>query len=85
MYKRLHLPKTKAALAAWDALQPEWENIKTTTNNEVYALMAKETAALTALREAFFEETKDRNTKGQAVAIEPSQWLRKLVAKYGDE
>lgn len=77
----LHLPKTKLALAAWDALMPEWEGVD--TNEKFAVIVAKETQALIELRHAFYEETKDRNSRSQASAVGPDPWLRALVHKYG--
>ena len=83
---RLHLAKTKAALAAYDQLrkdnEPKWDVARTSA--EVDQLHAIEEAALRRVKEAFAEETADRNPRDAALLVQPDDWLRRMVAKYGD-
>lgn len=83
--KSLKLTKTKKAIERYDALRAEydlnWEKLTMEQSDRLFWLMDR---ASDAVREAFAEETADRNRRDQAMLVGPKDpWLRDLVEKYG--
>lgn len=83
--KPLRLPKTKKAIERYDALRAQydlnWEKLSVEQSDRLFWLMDQ---ASDAVREAFAEETADRNRRDQAMLVGPKDpWLRMMVEKYG--
>ena len=82
----LDLTHTKAAVVTWDDSQPELDARleAATTNEEVYAWQAAEDKLRLQVGQAFFADTKDRNSLSCIPCIHPDDpWLRRLLKKYG--
>ena len=78
------LERTKVAVAAWDADKPRRDALWSAamTNEAVYAAQADEKTEADKVREAFFEDTKDVNSRDHAALIHPDDpWLRRLLSK----
>ncbi len=80
----LNLTKTKDAVAAYDvALTAFQAGVSVAPLNESERLLEAVQAAEEAVRDAFAEETADRNQPKNARLVHPSDpWLRRLVEKY---
>ena len=72
----MDLPRTRAALAHYDAT---YEERAITHNADMTAWAAAEKAVLDDVRRALFEETSDRNRLGTVMAV-PLPILREIVA-----
>jgi hypothetical protein len=77
----LTLDNTKVALARYDAGQPARDAYldAAQTDGEVYRWMLDQKIAADEVREAFFEDTKDRNSHDNCMIVEIA-WLRELVS-----
>jgi hypothetical protein len=82
----LNFDNTVVALGEYDRKRPERERLlgAAQTNEEVAQALAVEEAARLLVVEAFYEDTKDRNTRSNLKYLNPDDpWLRNLVVKYG--
>jgi hypothetical protein len=78
----LDFTKTKAAVAFWDAQQPVFDALleKARTNADVYAWERALEAARLQVGQAFYEDTKDRNSPSVRAIIGPDDpWFRRLA------
>lgn len=84
MRDELRLDNTVRALAWYDSTQPardaKGESVETDRDVELW--MAEERLALNTVRNAFFEDTKDRNSRSGCDVVSLS-FIRELVSKYG--
>jgi hypothetical protein len=79
----LTLYRTKAALEKYDVVNADRP---ISTQAELDAWMAEEAAAIQDVRAAFYEDTKDRNSRDTIMsALQIDGWLRRMVAKYAPE
>lgn len=82
----LSLIKTKSALQEWDRAQPELtRSISLISDEEGLRLWEARLEELwLKVSDAFYEETKDRNSVQNCRLVNPDDpWLRDLVKKYG--
>lgn len=82
----LDLTHTKAAIVTWDDSQAELDARleANMTNEEVFAWQADVEALRLQVGQAFYEDTKDRNSPSVVALINPDDpWLRRLLKKYG--
>ena len=82
----LNLMRTRAAVAFWDAQQPVFDALieDAQTNEDIFTWERALVAAKLQVGQAFFEDTKDRNSPNCIPLINPDDpWLRQLLAKYG--
>ena len=82
----LDLTRTKAAVAFWDAQKPVFDALieDAQTNEDVFAWEKALHASQLQVGQAFFEDTKDRNSPSCVPLINPDDpWLRRLLATYG--
>lgn len=84
-YKPLTVVKTQAALIVYDAGLKDREAAlgAVRTDDDYTSYLADEQAALDMVGEAFYEDTKDRNSRESAMAADLS-FKRMLVARYGE-
>ena len=81
----LDLTRTKAAVALWDAQKPVFDTLleDALTNEDVLAWGMALYASQLQVGQAFFEDTKDRNSQSCVPIVHPDDpWLRRLLAKY---
>lgn len=74
-----HLPKTRAAIEAYDAGEAKraYKIIDAETEEHMGAAMAEEEAAVQLVREAFAEDTRGINPRDKAMLVHPDErWLR---------
>ncbi len=84
----MRLVKTAAALAEYDkrkaALDAEFKSIQNGTgiggHERMLAIIQETTCLITPVREAFYQDTKDRNCHDNAMLV-PLQTLREWVDK----
>jgi hypothetical protein len=80
----LSLARTKEALANYDRLRALL--LESTGTREFNAAYERIVQAELAVKAAFADDTADRNPRESAMLIAPdSEWLRRMVAKYGGE
>ncbi|HVI42705.1 MAG TPA: hypothetical protein VM577_18895 [Anaerovoracaceae bacterium] len=75
---------TKKALEVWDSYTPLFERLwgLADTNSLVEAVYRLELQAIEKVREAFYQDTKEFNSKSHASLIHPNDpWLRNLITK----
>ena len=81
---KLTLTHTAAALKEYDnvkaRMRPKFDSAE--TDEEYGEVFAKEAEALQALRDAFYEDTQDRNCRENCNLIDVAT-LRKWVEKHG--
>jgi len=77
----LNLTRTKAALAIFDAGEPalDAQLDRAATDEEVDQWSQAHKAASDQVREAFFQDTKDRNCRENCMIVDLA-WLRSLVS-----
>ena len=81
----LDLTRTKAAVALWDAQRPVFDTLleDAQTNEDVFAWEKALYASQLQVGQAFFEDTKDRNSPSCIPIVHPDDpWLRRLLATY---
>lgn len=76
-----------AALTEYDrtapARQVKWDAVQ--TNEDVNACLAMDKEADDKVREAFYQDTKDRNSKDRAYLVSPNElWLRDAAKVSAD-
>jgi hypothetical protein len=80
----LSLARTKEALANYDRLRALL--LEATGTSEFNAAYDRLVQAESAVKAAFADDTADRNPRESAMLISPeSEWLRRMVAKYGGQ
>lgn len=80
-------PNLDAVALAIEAYDNLWTNNETLfdsceTDEEVYAIIKERDRLLQVIRDAFFEATKDRNSRSACNALQVDNWLRALVQKW---
>ena len=83
--KPLKLTKTKKAIERYDVLRAQYDqNLEKLSCEQADRLFWLMDQAADAVREAFAEETADRNRRDQAMLVGPKDpWLRQMAEKYG--
>lgn len=77
--------RTRQALQAYDAEKPSIAALfeLAMTNEEVEFAVKAEKEEADKVREAFFEDTKEVNSRDHAKLVHPNDpWLRAVVAKF---
>ena len=79
----LRLSNTRAALARYDATQPARDAYldKAETDGQVYRWMLDQRIAADQVREAFFQDTQDRNSHDNCMIVDIA-WLRDLARRF---
>jgi len=86
VHMSLSLIKTKSALEEWDRVQPELARAADLIADEEGLRLweARLEELWLKVSDAFYEETKDRNSVQNCRLVNPDDpWLRELVKKYG--
>lgn len=73
---------TKAALIVFDATKPEYDSLweKVDSEEKMKAAQLFDQLAMNKVREAFFEDTKEFNSREHCMLINPDDpWFRNLI------